>query len=108
MLLGRPVIATAYSGNCSFMNESNACMVGYRKVPVRALHPAYRAQSLAGAEWAEPDTASAVRWFRELAGNADLRGRIGAAAQRDARAYVERSARLPWLAELARRCQSAI
>jgi len=99
MLLGRPVIATAYSGNCSFMNESNACMVTCRKVPVRALHPAYREQSLAGVEWAEPDTASAVRWFRELAGDADLRRRLGAAAQRDARAYVERAARIPWLAE---------
>jgi len=100
MLLGKPVIATAYSGNCSFMSEENACMVPATKVPVAALHPAYRGNALAGAEWAEPDLSAAVRWFRAMAGDSGLRRRIGAAAQGDATAYVGKAARLSWLAEL--------
>ena len=30
MYLGRPVIATAYSGNMDFTTETNSCLVGYR------------------------------------------------------------------------------
>ena len=100
MLLGKPVIATDYSGNCSFMTEDNACLVPWKKVPVKALHPAYRKDSLAGAHWAEPDMEAAVRWFRILAGDAALRREIGAAAQKDADAYVGQAAKLGWLAEL--------
>lgn len=100
MLLGKPVIASAYSGNCSFMSEDNACMVPCKKVPVAALHPAYRKESLAGVQWGEPEMESAVRWFRALAGDAGMRRRIGDAARREATAYVNRASQLSWLAEL--------
>src|SRR5437899_9005986 len=29
MFLGKPAVATAYSANLDFMNESNSCLVGY-------------------------------------------------------------------------------
>jgi hypothetical protein len=35
MAQGKPVIATAYSGNLEFMTESNSCLVDYALVPVR-------------------------------------------------------------------------
>jgi hypothetical protein len=35
MALGKPVIATGWSGNMSFMNHTNACLVGYDLVPRR-------------------------------------------------------------------------
>jgi glycosyltransferase involved in cell wall biosynthesis len=34
MYLGKPVIATAYSGNMEFMNERNACLIPYEKIAV--------------------------------------------------------------------------
>ena len=34
MLLGKPAIATGYSGNLEFMNRDNSCLVDYRLVPV--------------------------------------------------------------------------
>ena len=35
MLLGRPVIATDWSGNTEFMTAENACLIGHKQVPVR-------------------------------------------------------------------------
>ncbi len=35
MYLGKPVIATGYSGNLDFTNDHNSCLVDYRLIPVR-------------------------------------------------------------------------
>jgi glycosyltransferase involved in cell wall biosynthesis len=56
MLLGRPVVATNYSGNIDFMNAENSFPVDYRLVPVReGEYPGARGQV-----WAEPDIAHAA------------------------------------------------
>jgi len=34
MALGKPVIATGWSGNMAFMDHTNSCLVGYGLVPV--------------------------------------------------------------------------
>src|SRR5438552_11448509 len=34
MALGKPVIATGWSGNMTFMNHANSCLIGYRLIPV--------------------------------------------------------------------------
>ena len=34
MLLGKPVIATRYSGNLDFMDDANSLLVDYQLVPV--------------------------------------------------------------------------
>ncbi|EQD58089.1 glycosyltransferase, group 1 family protein, partial [mine drainage metagenome] len=34
MRIGKPVIATAWSGNMDFMSDDNSCLVDYRLVPV--------------------------------------------------------------------------
>ena len=34
MCLGKPVIATGYSGNLDFMTPSNSLLVDYRMVPI--------------------------------------------------------------------------
>ena len=78
MALGRPTIATAYSGNLEFMNETNSLLVDYRLVPVS------RGDYLVDDErfvWAEPDIASAARCMRLLAEDAALRERLVAAGQ---------------------------
>jgi glycosyltransferase involved in cell wall biosynthesis len=84
MLLGKPVVATGWSGNMAFMNEGNAALVDYRLVPVRDPQKIYRE---ADQNWAEPDVEHAAEWLKNLANDEDLRARIGAAAAREAAAF---------------------
>jgi len=87
MALGKPVIATGWSGNLDYMTEDDACLVDHRLVPVRGVtHPAYVPDNLApGARWAEPDLDHAAAWMRRLADDPLLRRRIGRRAARAAR-----------------------
>lgn len=62
MALGKPVVATAYSGNLEFMNAGNSHLVPYHLVPVPPDWWAYES----GAEWAEPDIEFAVRLMRDV------------------------------------------
>lgn len=63
MLLGKPVVATAYSGNLAFMDADNSCLVGYSLVPVvEGEYPAWQGQ-----HWAEPDIDEAALHLRKLA-----------------------------------------
>jgi len=82
MLLGRPVIATGWSGNVDFMADGCAALVSYRLVPVVDPRGTYQ---LPGAMWAEPDREESVTWLRRLADDAGLRARMGAAGQAYAR-----------------------
>lgn len=62
MALGKPVVATAYSGNMDFMNEDTARLVPWTLVEVGKGAEAYPAN----AKWAEPDVEAAARMMREL------------------------------------------
>jgi glycosyltransferase involved in cell wall biosynthesis len=75
MLLGKPVIATGWSGNTDFMNSANAALVGYRLVAAKDDRAVYRGL------WAEPDVAQAVERLRHLADNAGERRALGARAR---------------------------
>jgi len=82
MTLGRPVIATSWSGNMDFMTPEDSCLIGHELVPVRATHYAYRPEAIGpGQVWAEPSVAEAATWMRRLADDESLRRRIGVAAQ---------------------------
>ena len=81
MRLGKPVIATAWSGNMEFMTPENSCLVNYRLVPVGDgdyLHHV-------GQRWAEPDIDHAARYMRQLADDREFAARIGAQAAFDIR-----------------------
>lgn len=58
MYLGKPVIATGYSGNLDFTNAHNSCLVDYRLIPVRD----HEYPFAKGQKWADPDIEHAV-WF---------------------------------------------
>ena len=73
MLLGKPVIATGWSGNMGFMDADSAALVGYRLVPVEDPRQVYR-----DSYWAEPDVDEAVAHLRRLAEDADARAALGA------------------------------
>lgn len=72
MAHGKPVIATGYSGNLAFMNETNSYLVPYRLTRIPDDWWAYAP----GASWAEPDVAVAARLMREVFDNeAEARAR---------------------------------
>lgn len=76
MASGKPVIATGYSGNVTFMDEENSFLVPYDLVPVGpGLYP-YPSES----RWADPDVEAAARLMRKVFDNQEAaaeRGRLG-------------------------------
>ena len=92
MALGKPVIATGWSGNMAYMRHGVACLVDYRLVPLDAPGGIY-ASMLAGepATWAEPDIETAAAWMHRLAADPALRQRIGEAARAHIAAFQERA-----------------
>ena len=81
MLLGKPVIATRYSGNLHFMDDGNSLLVDYDLVQLGRSVPPYDES----AHWAEPSIGHAAQLMRRLYEDRTLARELGAAAQRDAR-----------------------
>lgn len=79
MALGKPVIATGYSGNLEFMNPDNSLLVAYRLVELAkdygpATMPAFYEK---GSVWAEPDVEDAARLMRWVCDHRDEAARLG-------------------------------
>jgi glycosyltransferase involved in cell wall biosynthesis len=85
MLLGRPVIATDYSGTTDFLDTGSGVPVGYRLVPARDPRGVFEAP---GARWAEADLGEAAAALVRLADDAAAREAIGRAGQAAARARL--------------------
>lgn len=81
MFLGKPVIATGWSGNMDYMTNSTSFPVGYRLIPVK--EGEYLEGN--GQEWAEPDPAQAARALIALVDDRSLGPRIGEKAARHMR-----------------------
>jgi glycosyltransferase involved in cell wall biosynthesis len=62
MALGKPVIATGYSGNLEFMRENNSYLCSYRLVEIGPDAQPYPANSF----WAEPDIDDAATFMRKV------------------------------------------
>jgi glycosyltransferase involved in cell wall biosynthesis len=96
MLLGRPAIATAYSGNMDFMTQYNSCLVGYGIHPVDefelSYNPGMELVYEPGQLWAEPNVDHATRWMRWLYENPEQRQQIGAAGSATIRAQYSPAA----------------
>lgn len=76
MYLGKPVIATNYSGNTDFMNSENSFPVPYKLVALDQDHPPYTA----GSQWADPDWMYAAHVLRRLYVDQGERQQIGKSA----------------------------
>ena len=85
MALGKPVIATAWSGNLEFMNKDNSALVSYSLIPVRDPEGVFEAD---GQMWADANVEEAAQWLRRLASDTDLRAKMGAAAAKDVAAQL--------------------
>ncbi|WP_298215633.1 glycosyltransferase [Acidocella sp.] len=75
MLRGKPVVATGWSGNLTFMDQASAALIGYELVPVADASGLY--PPLRGARWAEPDIGHMAEWLRRLGDDAALRAALG-------------------------------
>ncbi len=77
MRLGRPVLATGWSGNMDFMDEGNAALVPFSMVPAKDQRGVYR---VSGGEWAEPDIRIAAQLLQRLSHDVAWRDALGGAA----------------------------
>jgi hypothetical protein len=79
MALGKPVIATGYSGNIEFMSEANSYLVPYELVDVPSTWWAYEP----GATWAEPNVGAAAELMRRVWEHPDDARALGGRARDD-------------------------
>lgn len=95
MIMGKPVIATGYSGNLDFMTEANSFLVPYEMTEVPPECEPYSP----GTPWAEPDVDVAARMMRQVVDEPAQAAAKAALAQTDiarthglevAAAFVER------------------
>ncbi len=78
MCLGKPVIATDFSGTTDFVSERTGYPVGYRLVPVAADEYPYVQP---GSVWADPDIDAAAAHMRAIVGDPAGAARRGQAAR---------------------------
>lgn len=84
MAIGKPVIATGYSGNLDFMDAGSAWLVEHGVVSTGRAHGPYPA----GSRWSEPSVAHAVALMRGAESRAD-RAALGLAARRHLRRVLD-------------------
>jgi glycosyltransferase involved in cell wall biosynthesis len=83
MALGKPVIATGYSGNLDFMNVNNSFLVKYRMIK----HDYDLSVLPKNNYWSEPDTDHAAELMRFVFENQKYAAQIGNRAKEDINTY---------------------
>ncbi|MEJ8847096.1 glycosyltransferase [Variovorax rhizosphaerae] len=84
MLMGKPVIATGFSGNVDFMDESNSLLVRHELVKLGRDIPPYHADL----EWAEPSTEHAAELMRGVFDDQEAARALGERAKASAEANL--------------------
>jgi glycosyltransferase involved in cell wall biosynthesis len=101
MRLGKPVVATAWSGNMSYMNYNNACLVDFDFVSIEPNSQYYGSEALGiECKWAEPNILQAAAWLKKLAEDSDFRLQLGLRAAADANQHHERACKTDFVDEL--------
>jgi glycosyltransferase involved in cell wall biosynthesis len=77
MYLGKPVIATAYSGNMDFMDVNTALLVRYKLVELQEDYGPYKK----GNYWADPDIDHAAEQMRRLVDDRAFAKQLGCTAR---------------------------
>ncbi|HBI89917.1 glycosyltransferase [Sphingobacterium multivorum] len=86
MSLGKPVIATAYSGNLDFMNFENSCLVPYQLI---STDNNYVYTENAETHWADPDVDYASKVMLKLFKEQDFRTCIGEKARNEVKYLLD-------------------
>jgi glycosyltransferase involved in cell wall biosynthesis len=79
MALGKPVVATAYSGNMTFMTGENSCPIDYSMVEIEKTEGHYERGQL----WADPSPQHAAECILRLAGDSAFYGALSRRAEAD-------------------------
>src|SRR5438552_2197239 len=79
MLMGKPVIATGYSGNLDFMDERNSLLVDCKVVALERDVPPYKR----GFRWGVPSVGHAARHLRWVYEHPEAARALGARARQD-------------------------
>jgi len=95
MAAGTPVIATGYSGNVDFMDDTVGRLVPYELIEVGPDATPYPSDAL----WAEPDLEAAATFMCELASDRSVALELGAAARASVVHAHSREAIAPWFSE---------
>ena len=85
MLLGRPVVATGWSGNMDFMDADSAALIDYRLIPAVDPRGVFEAPD---AVWADPDIGHAAEVLRRLADDPAERAALAARGKATAEARL--------------------
>lgn len=88
MLMGKPVIATGYSGNLDFMTTDTAHLVDYKLVPIADDLSPYPK----GCLWAEPSIAHAAGAMRAVFDRPDDANKLGLLAKQHVETVLSTSA----------------
>jgi glycosyltransferase involved in cell wall biosynthesis len=96
MALGKPVIATGYSGNLEFMDDTNSVLIGYDLVAIGSGHDPYPAD----ARWAQPDIDAAADAMRMIVDDASCARTLGERAAADIARLHPPTVRGPLVADL--------
>lgn len=84
MALGKPVVATGWSGNMDFMTRENSCPIDYTLVTLERDYGPYTR----GQRWADPDVAQAAAQMTRLITEDGMAAALGARAAHDIRAQL--------------------
>lgn len=84
MLMGKPVIATNFSGNVDFMDDGNSLLVPYELVKLGWPIPPYDGHL----EWAEPSVERAAQLMRRVYDNQEWAREVGARGLASAQANL--------------------
>lgn len=74
-LLGKPTIATAYSGNMQYMSHETSPLISYKMIPVGFDNR--RIYNIPNAEWADASVEEAADWLKKLYQDTELRLMMG-------------------------------
>ena len=85
MALGKPVVATGYSGNVDFTSTESAYVVPYDLVELPETYSVYPG----GFQWAEPDGQAAAALMRSVVDDSEGRSRVAAAGCAAVRALCD-------------------
>lgn len=77
MYLGKPVIATDWSGTTEFITPATGCPVRYTLTAIQQSHGPY----VKGQMWAEPEIGHAAEWMQRLFADRKLATELGAAGR---------------------------
>ncbi|MEO7957449.1 MAG: glycosyltransferase [Fibrobacteria bacterium] len=88
MALGKPVIATGWSGNMDFTDADNACLVPFELIPLEPGSQYHGMSAGTDQVWAEPSIPAAIGWMQRLDASTALRVEIGERGRRSVQRFV--------------------